>query len=63
MHVEVDYDLCESHGRCVEAAPEIFEIRDDDLMYILDEQPGEEHRAAVERAVANCPRQALRLQG
>jgi ferredoxin len=62
MQIVVDYDLCESHARCVEAAPEIFEIRDDDLMYVLNENPGESHRAAVERAVTNCPRQALRLQ-
>jgi ferredoxin len=61
MQIEVDYDLCESHARCVEAAPDIFEIRDDDLMYVLDDSPGAERRAAVERAVTNCPRQALRL--
>jgi ferredoxin len=59
MKVVVDRDLCESHGRCVEAAPAVFEIRDDDQMYILDENPGEDQRQAVETAVANCPRQAL----
>ncbi|MCU1655395.1 MAG: hypothetical protein JWO57_51, partial [Pseudonocardiales bacterium] len=58
----VDYDLCESHGRCTEAAPVVFEIRDDDMMYVLDENPGEDQRMAVEAAVTNCPRQALRLQ-
>ena len=59
MKVVVDRDLCEAHGRCVEAAPAVFEIRDDDQMYILDENPGEDQRQAVETAVANCPRQAL----
>ncbi len=62
MKVVVDRDLCESHGRCVEAAPAVFEIRDDDQMYVLDENPGEDLRQAVETAVANCPRQALSLQ-
>jgi ferredoxin len=62
MKVIVDYDLCESHGRCVEAAPAVFEIRDDDLMYVLQEEPGADHRSEVETAVTNCPRQALRLQ-
>jgi ferredoxin len=61
MRIVVDYDLCESHARCVEAAPDVFEIRDDDLMYVLDETPDESHRTAVEAAVVNCPRQALRL--
>jgi ferredoxin len=61
MKVSVDYDLCESHARCVEAAPAVFEIRDDDLMYVLQEQPGDSDLEAVEIAVANCPRQALSL--
>jgi ferredoxin len=31
-------------------------------MHLLDENPGEEQRRAVETAVVNCPRQALSLQ-
>ena len=62
MKVVVDRDLCEGHARCVEAAPAVFEICDDDSMYILDENPGEDQRLGVETAVANCPRQALSLQ-
>jgi ferredoxin len=61
MRIVVDYDLCESHARCVEAAPDIFEIRDDDLMYVLSETPGDDRAVAVDLAVANCPRQALSL--
>ena len=62
MKVIVDRDLCESHARCVEAAPDVFEIGDDDEMHVLDSDPGEEQRRAVETAVVNCPRQALSLQ-
>jgi ferredoxin len=62
VQVNVDYDLCESHARCVEAAPSVFEIRDDDLMYVLDDSPGPDKRVGIEAAVANCPRQALSLQ-
>lgn len=62
MKVIVDRDLCEGHARCVEAAPAVFEIGDDDEMHVLDENPGEEQRPAVETAVVNCPRQALSLQ-
>jgi ferredoxin len=43
-------------------APDVFEIGDDDEMHVLDSDPGEEQRRAVETAVANCPRQALSLQ-
>lgn len=62
MKVAVDRDLCEGHARCVEAAPAVFEINDDDEMHVLNENPGEEQRRGVEAAVANCPRQALTLQ-
>jgi ferredoxin len=62
MKVIVDRDLCESHARCVELAPDVFEIGDDDEMHVLATDPGEERRRAVETAVVNCPRQALSLQ-
>jgi len=62
MRVIVDRDLCEGHARCIEAAPAVFEIDDEDEMRILDENPGEDQRQPVETAVANCPRQALTLQ-
>jgi len=62
MKVVVDRDLCEGHARCVEAAPAVFEIGGDDEMNILNENPGDDQRQAVEAAVANCPRQALSLQ-
>ena len=62
MKLVVDRDLCEGHARCVEAAPAVFEIDDDDAMHIIDENPGEDQRRGVEAAVANCPRQALSLR-
>ena len=62
MKVTVDQDLCEGHGRCQAAAPEVFELRDDDKSYVLIERPGEELRAKVERAARLCPRQAIRIE-
>ena len=62
MKVVVDRDLCEGHARCVEAAPAVFEIDDDDEMRVIDENPGEGQRPGVEAAVSNCPRQALTLR-
>jgi ferredoxin len=59
--VEVDFDLCESNARCMDAAPEVFEVRDDDFLYILDEHPPEELRAKVEEAVRLCPKAAISL--
>ena len=63
MKVEVDFDLCESNAVCMGIAPEVFEVRDDDFLYILDENPGEELRPKLEEAVQACPRAAIKLVG
>ena len=39
MRIVVDYDLCESNAICMGIAPEVFEVRDDDFLYVLDETP------------------------
>jgi ferredoxin len=62
MRVVVDYDLCESNALCMAAAPEVFEVRDDDFMYVLQENPPEELRPKVEQAVQRCPKQALKIE-
>jgi ferredoxin len=61
MRVEVNFDLCCGHAVCVEAAPEVFEMRDDDKAYVILEHPGEELRAKVEEAVRVCPQMAIDL--
>jgi ferredoxin len=43
------------------AAPEVFEVRDDDFLYVLDEHPSEELRSKVEEAVRLCPKQAISI--
>ena len=59
--VVVDFDLCESNARCMEAAPEVFEVRDDDFLYILQERPSDDLRAKVEEAVRRCPKAAISI--
>jgi ferredoxin len=44
------------------AAPEVFEVRDDDFLYVLQEEPPEELRSKVEEAVRLCPKQAITIQ-
>ena len=61
MKVVVDMSVCESNALCMAAAPEVFEVRDDDFLYILDEHPPEELRAKVEEAVRRCPKQAISI--
>lgn len=61
MRVVVDWDLCESNGLCMAEAPEVFLLKDDDELDILDETPDESLRPKVEAAVRACPRQAITL--
>jgi ferredoxin len=59
VHVIVDFDSCESHGQCMAAAPEVFEVRSDLALYLLDEHPPEVLRAKVEEAARQCPTQSI----
>jgi ferredoxin len=61
MRVIVDFDLCESNALCMAAAPEVFEVREDDFLYVLDETPPEHLRDKVLAAVHACPKQAIKL--
>jgi ferredoxin len=42
-------------------APEVFEVRDDDRLYLKAERPPESLRARVEEAVRRCPKQAISI--
>jgi ferredoxin len=61
MRVVVDMGLCESNALCMGAAPEVFEVDDDDVLQVLDEQPAESLRAKVEAAVRVCPKGAITI--
>lgn len=63
MRVLVDLDKCLGYGNCVADAPEVFEIQGEDIVvHLLQENPPEELRSAVELAVLDCPTRALSLE-
>jgi ferredoxin len=62
VKVCVDFDLCGSNGVCVFSAPEVFELRDDGYLYVLEENPPESMRAAVQDAVDSCPTGAISIE-
>lgn len=62
MKVIVDFDRCESNAVCMGVAPEVFEVRDDDYLYILDENPAEALRPKVEEAARSCPKAAITIE-
>jgi len=59
--VEVDFDKCESNAVCMAVAPDIFEVRDDDFLYVLNDTPDEAARPQVQEAVDRCPKQAIAI--
>ena len=61
MRIVVDYDLCESNALCVLSAPELFEVRDDDCLYLLNAFPDESLRAKAQAAAHACPKQAIKI--
>ena len=63
MKVVVDYDLCEANAICMEQAPEVFRVEDDDTLTVLLEEVPAELKETVEEAERLCPRQAIRLEG
>jgi ferredoxin len=63
MKVLVDASKCLGYANCMVAAPGVFEVGDDDgVVHLLVESPDEQQRAAVERAVADCPTGAIALE-
>jgi ferredoxin len=61
FRVVVDFDKCESNALCMGVAPEVFEVRDDDFLYILQDEPPDELRAKCEEAARICPKQAITI--
>ncbi len=62
MRVVVDYDVCASTGSCMQVCPEVFEVRSDGYLYILQEEPPEELRPKVEEAADLCPTGAITIE-
>jgi ferredoxin len=62
MRVVVDTALCEGNAVCMNVAPEVFVVGDDDLARVLIDSPDESLRSKIELAVRRCPRQALSLR-
>jgi ferredoxin len=40
----------------------VFEVRDDDFLYVLQESPPEALRPKIEEAVQRCPKQAISIE-
>jgi ferredoxin len=60
MKIDVDWNLCEGHGQCEFAAPDVFTINEEGTLE-LNETPDESERSNVDQAIRRCPTRALSL--
>jgi ferredoxin len=63
LKVIVDDDVCQNHGQCVLAAPQVFQLDEEGELVLLDDEPDESLRDAVEEAADVCPVQAITIEG
>lgn len=61
VRVEAIEDQCGAHGICEGIAPDVFALGDRDEVEIVQPEFPPSRRAAVEQAVARCPKAALRI--
>ena len=62
MKIIYDRERCRLHGQCRGAAPELFSFTPDGSLVILNENPTEELREALQDAVDACPEQAISIE-
>ena len=62
MKVSVDPVQCEANGVCVSIAPDVFDLDDDEVLQVRAGELAADEEEPVSRAVASCPRNALRLK-
>ncbi len=61
MKVTVDMTMCQDHGQCAIAAPEVFQINaEGHLEY--DGNPSDDQRDYCEEAADVCPVQAITVE-
>jgi ferredoxin len=59
MRVVVDHDRCEGNAFCVNIAPKVFQLDDDEHAMVLTDPVPVEQETLVEQAIEACPRAAL----
>ncbi|MGI8761557.1 MAG: ferredoxin [Jatrophihabitantaceae bacterium] len=61
--VTLDQEVCQGYACCVMAVPAVFDLDDDTgKAKVIDSEPEDSLRAAVEGAVRGCPVHAIRIE-
>lgn len=59
VRIEVDYSRCEGNALCTLAAPEVFQLDDNDKLTVLRDEVGDDLADGVRQAELQCPKQAI----
>ena len=62
MRLEIDWTRCDGHGLCARLLPERITLDDHGFPVLPDRQVDDQLLPHARRAVAICPRLALRLE-
>lgn len=57
--VTIDASLCTGCGLCQTSCPEVFEVRDDGIAYIISQNS---EGCDIESVAADCPVEAIKVQ-
>jgi ferredoxin len=59
MKIEVRRDVCVGYASCMVIAPDVFDVDDDNLVVVLDDDPDQTLLALVQQAARSCPKSAI----
>ncbi len=62
MKPKIIADECIGDGICEEICPEVFELRDDGLAYVINEDPDPSLRDKIDEAIEECPTSAIIME-
>ncbi|MGA7055666.1 MAG: ferredoxin [Mycobacterium sp.] len=61
MHVFIDSEACQGHGRCYALAPEVYTADDEGRGEVIDGEIGEDLVDQARAGAMNCPESAITL--
>lgn len=62
MKVRIEHDLCTGDAICEEICPEVFEVREDGLAYVIVDEVPQDLEEDVEEAIEQCPSEAIIIE-
>lgn len=62
MKPVVHEDICIGDGTCEEDCPEVFQMQEDGLAHVINENPDPVFFDAVNQAAEDCPVEAITIE-